>query len=149
MTRDDLDGVLAIEEETFSPPWSRASYESELESPVACYLVLEDEEILGYAGMWMILDEGHITTVAIAPKLRGDGYGKLLLHAIMTHAEHCGVKRMTLEVRRSNKAARSLYERSGFVATGERKGYYEGGEDAVIYWRGGDPNDHTGHGNIL
>lgn len=58
MTRDDLDGVLAIEEATFSPPWSRASYESELESPVACYLVLEDGEILGYAGMWMILDEG-------------------------------------------------------------------------------------------
>lgn len=145
MTKEDLDGVLAIESMTFFSPWSRASYESELEHPLACYLVLEDGEILGYAGMWIIMDEGHITTFAIAPKLRGDGYGKLMLHAMLTHAEHQGVKRMTLEVRKSNKAARALYESYGFIACGEREGYYEGGEDAVIYWRGGDANDHDGN----
>lgn len=127
--------ICAIEKEAFISPWSEKSFEGELNNTAAHYIVaLDGDKVIGYGGFWKILDEGHITNIAIAFDRRGQGIGKLLLEKMAEHAQGMGIERMTLEVRKSNAAAIHLYEKHGFVTLGERPKYYENGEDALIMW---------------
>lgn len=88
----------------------------------------------GYGGFWRILDEGHITNIAVAGALRGRGIGKAILKEMIKRAQALNIERMTLEVRVNNTAALKLYEKYGFVTLGTRPKYYENGEDALIMW---------------
>ena len=134
MTAADVDAVCAIEEATFARPWSRASIENELTNSCARYVVLRrGGETVGYAGMWLVIDEAHVTNVAIRKDLRGQGLGEKLMRALIQRAADSGMIWMTLEVRRSNAAAQGLYRKLGFVDVGWRKRYYEdNGEDALL-----------------
>ncbi|HKL10920.1 MAG TPA: ribosomal protein S18-alanine N-acetyltransferase [Clostridia bacterium] len=138
MTIEDLDRVMEIEKESFSVPWSRDSYESEISRNIlSLYLVMEGEgQIIGYCGMWFILDEAHITNIAVQKSSRGEGVGTRLVECLMEEAFKKGVRNLTLEVREGNIAARKLYEKMGFVVEGRRPGYYpDNHEDAIIMWK--------------
>ena len=135
MTREDLDAVTAIEEATFARPWSRESFRQELERNVAArYLVAETKgKVVGYAGAWVILDESHITNIAVLEDFRGRGIGKQLTEALLQYLSNLGACYATLEVRVSNERAQNLYKSLGFVSVGKRKRYYEdNGEDAFL-----------------
>ncbi|NLY90970.1 MAG: ribosomal protein S18-alanine N-acetyltransferase [Firmicutes bacterium] len=139
MTLDDLPEVLSIEDESFPIPWSRSSFLYELlENQRAYYCVAKaDGKVLGFIGMWIIFDEGHITNLAVAAAHRRLGVGRALLQHLVTEAKIRGLKYLTLEVRASNYAAQRLYEEFGFVKTGVRPGYYQDNqEDAYIMWKG-------------
>lgn len=134
MTLDDVDAVAAIEEQTFSTPWSKQSFYREVtDNACARYMVLrEDGVAVAYAGVWFVLDEGHITNIAVRPDRRGLGYGEKVTRAMIQLAADSGMSWMTLEVRRSNVAAQALYHKLGFIDVGYRKRYYENTEDALI-----------------
>lgn len=137
MGMEDLDEVMEIEGLSFQTPWSRKSFESEvLHNNLAHYFIIEyNEHAVGYGGFWFVIDEGHITNIAIHPICRGKGWGEKLVRFMIGYAYSLGVKRLTLEVRTLNKPAVSLYEKIGFVGHGVRKGYYQDtGEDALIMW---------------
>lgn len=135
MELKDLDTVAAIEAATFARPWSRNSFEQELTRNVAArYLVAELEgKVVGYAGAWIILDESHITNIAIEESCRGRGIGKQLTAGLMQYLSNLGAAYATLEVRVSNERAQNLYKGLGFVSVGKRKKYYEdNNEDAYL-----------------
>lgn len=137
MRRADLDRVMAIEQLSYQTPWSRGSFEREVsDNPTATYIVVErDGEVCGYAGMWVLLDEAHVTNIAVHPEYRRQGLGHGMLAELARRAEQLGVHQLTLEVRPSNHSAQSLYTKVGFVARGRRKRYYsDTGEDAIIMW---------------
>lgn len=137
MSTADLDEVMKIEETSFTSPWSLASFMHELlQNPRALYLVaIRGGRVVGYAGLWMIIDEGHITNIAVHPDHRRTGVAqKLIARLAETGCSH-GIKRFTLEVRVSNTPAQTLYDRIGFKPAGVRKGYYlDNHEDALIMW---------------
>lgn len=138
MGSQHLDGVLAIERSSFPTPWSRASFLNELytNNYAFYYVCLWENKVVGYAGMWIILDEAHITNIAVHPDFRRCGIGELLLDTLIKEAVKLGAERMTLEVRISNIPAQRLYEKKGFVRSGIRKGYYtDNREDAIIMWK--------------
>nr|WP_122011904.1 ribosomal protein S18-alanine N-acetyltransferase [Maliibacterium massiliense] len=137
MRAADLDAINALEQRCFSVPWSRHAFEQELENPAACYVVAHlAGRVVGYAGVWIIVDEGHITNVAVHPGFRAQGIGRALVAELIARAQARGAAAMTLEVRPSNTYARRLYEHFGFVGVGVRPGYYEDNhEDALIMWR--------------
>ncbi len=135
MTLADLDAVEAIEQATFAVPWSRESFRQELERNVAArYLVAETGgQVAGYAGAWVILDESHITNIAVAEEFRGRGIGRKLTEALLQYLSNLGAVYATLEVRVSNERAQNLYKSLGFVSVGKRKRYYEDNqEDAFL-----------------
>ena len=135
MRLKDVDTVAGIEQETFARPWSRESFRQELtRNAVARYLVAEENgEILGYAGAWVILDESHITNIAVREKARGRGIGKKLTAELLQILSNLGACYATLEVRVSNERAQNLYKGLGFVSVGKRKRYYEdNNEDAFL-----------------
>ncbi|MDQ0157721.1 ribosomal protein S18-alanine N-acetyltransferase [Robertmurraya andreesenii] len=137
MNEKDIDQILEIEHASFTTPWSRESFENELrKNQYAHYTVLEDEEgVFGYCGMWIIIDEAHITNIALLPKYRGKKLGEALLKKVMEIARGKGAKTMTLEVRISNDIAQSLYRKLGFQNGGIRKNYYtDDHEDALVMW---------------
>jgi ribosomal-protein-alanine N-acetyltransferase len=137
MMLEDLDRVMEIEAVSFSLPWSREAYEAELtKNHFAKYLVASlGGLVVGYAGMWVILDEAHITNIAIDPAFRGQKLGYGLMREMMAWSMAHGAERMTLEVRVSNLPAQKLYEKLGFQSHGIRKGYYtDNNEDALIMW---------------
>ena len=136
MTLADVDGVHAIEEATFPRPWTREDFVKEMtQNACARYLVAEQAgEIVGFAGAWIVLDEAHITNIAVTRTQRGQGIGKALTQGLLQYAANLGVVYATLEVRRSNTVAQGLYKGLGFVYVGLRKRYYEdNGEDAFIF----------------
>ncbi len=140
MKRADLESVIEIEKASFPTPWSRYAFLAELyENRRARYFVAREKargDIVGYVGTWLILDEAHITNIAVHPGFRRKGIGKKLMLAAIDYAESQGVGAVTLEVRASNIIAQSLYEKIGFVSVGIRPGYYhDDGEDALIMWR--------------
>lgn len=137
MQEQHLDGILDIEGVSFPTPWSRQSFEYEIEdNTFARYLVVvKGDQVVGYGGMWVILDEAHVTNIAIHPDHRQQGLGRQLLISMLAWAWQLGCQQMTLEVRESNAAARRLYEGLGFIQRGVRKGYYtDNKEDALVMW---------------
>lgn len=138
MTEEHLDGVIIIENLSFKIPWSRNSFTEELKTnKMAIYLVaVSDKKVIGYGGMWKIIDEGHITNIAVHPEFRRSGAGSRIIEKLLELCGLNGIKSLTLEVRNSNLPAQKLYEKYGFRAEGVRKGYYtDTGEDALIMWR--------------
>lgn len=134
----DVKGMAELDVLCFAAPWSEESFRQEVsENNLALYLAAEIEgELVGYAGIWAIIDEGHITNVAVHPNHRRRGIAKALMEVLIASCEEEGLVRQTLEVRPSNEAALRLYESYGFQEAGRRKGYYEdNGEDALIMWR--------------
>lgn len=139
MTLDDVEAVLDIENNSFATPWTRESFQREIkDNHLAAYLVIEyDGKIVGYGGMWFIVDEAHITNIAIDKDFRNKGLGSFLVKSMIEYAEELGIYRMTLEVRKSNKPAQGLYMKFGFKPCGRRPKYYkDNNEDAIIMWRG-------------
>lgn len=133
-----IDHVVEIEKASFPTPWSRQSFSYEvLNNSFARYIVaLNGERVVGYAGMWLILDEAHITNLAVHPDFRRKSVGRALMLEIMRLAFVSGVLRIMLEVRPSNMPARHLYSSLGFYEQGLRRRYYtDNGEDAIIMWR--------------
>lgn len=174
MRESDLPRVQAIERQSFSTPWSAATYLRELRSQDQCrYIVarssngppryVEPEllprrgwlasllpglfhtppplpspyDVVGYGGVWLTVDEGHITVIATAPEARGHGIGELVLNGLIDAARDLGANLLTLEVRVSNMIAQNLYLKYGFEARGTRRRYYtDNNEDALIMWTG-------------
>jgi ribosomal-protein-alanine N-acetyltransferase len=137
MTIDDIDQVLEVEHASFPTPWTRVAFENEiLNNRFATYYVAEaDDKVVGYSGVWVIIDEAHITNIAVLPDYRGLKLGETLLRQLVIHAKACHSKSMTLEVRVSNTVAMNLYEKIGFQRGGVRKGYYtDNHEDAYVMW---------------
>lgn len=133
----DLTRIEEVENLSFTTPWSRKAFYNELVlNQFAHYTVVTvDGVIAGYCGFWLILDEAHITNIAIHPDYRGRGLGRALLRYVMQLAQELGATSMILEVRVSNDIARGLYESLGFVRIGLRKGYYaDNKEDAILMW---------------
>lgn len=132
----DLDGVLAIEEASFNNPTTRAWYEAELARPEVCKVFVirtAEMRVAGFAAFWRVVDEMHINNLAIHPGLRQRGLGTRLLGDVMAAAARMGVRRATLEVRRSNLPAQRLYAGAGFQVVGVREGYYtQPVEDALV-----------------
>lgn len=134
----DVEGVLNVERNSFSTPWSRDSFISELMyNGNAFYLVAKlQDKVIGYVGTWIILDEAHITNVAVHSEYRRQHVGEKLLVTLIEEMKERHVTKMTLEVRVSNGGAQKLYEKLGFVSAGIRPGYYQSNaEDAVIMWK--------------
>jgi ribosomal-protein-alanine N-acetyltransferase len=150
MDLEHLPEVVAIEEVSFPTPWSIFSFTYEvLQNNFAYYIVaLDKRQVVGYAGMWVIMDEAHITNVAVHPQYRGTHVGLSLMEELMERAASMGVDRMTLEVRPSNIVARNLYEALGFTECGRRKGYYsDNNEDAIIMGKNGLVKQYSGRGS--
>ncbi len=144
----DLDGVLDVDELSFTRPWTRAMYESEfLNRDTSRMFVLRTagRPVAGYCAAWFVLDEIHINNIAVRPELRGRGLGSALLAHVLEEGRAAGASRATLEVRRSNDEARRLYERFGFRVAGVRRDYYtDPTEDALVLWRDESGLDRLG-----
>lgn len=153
MTLEDIDQVLEIEALSFKTPWLRASFENELlMNNLARYMVcIVDDDgtshrdgtiashrngtIAGYIGCWHIVDEGHITNIAVHPNFRRHGIGKALIEELMGYARSQKIESLTLEVRVTNEPAIKLYQHYGFKSAGVRPKYYQDtNEDALIMW---------------
>lgn len=131
----DIPSLVEIENLCFTMPWSRESFVRELhENACARYLVGEaGGRVIAYAGVWLVIDEGHITNIAVHPDFRRRGIGEIMTRAIMRLCVDNGCSWLTLEARRSNTAAIELYRKLGFEGVGYRKKYYEDNqEDALI-----------------
>lgn len=135
----DLDGILVVERESFTNPWTRAMYTWELQNPEVChiYVVRTPEcRVAGFCAFWLVVDEVHVNNVALLPAYRGQGLGTALMRRVLTEARRLGALRATLEVRASNGGARRFYEAMGFAVTAVRPRYYTNpAEDALILWR--------------
>lgn len=138
MLEKDIDSVVEIEKEAFTTPWTKEAFFSEInENKLAVYLVAEvDEKVVAYGGMWLIINEGHITNIAVKEEYKGRGIGNEIVEGLINYCAFMGIDDMTLEVRASNKVAINLYEKYGFFNYGLRPNYYaDDGEDAIIMWR--------------
>lgn len=137
MKSNDVDQVYEIEKRSFSSPWKKESFYHELHHNMyAHYLVLEvEEQIIGYCGIWIVLDDAQITNIAVLPEYRGRRYGEEILKAAMKLCLMKKAAQLSLEVRVSNHIAQSLYRKLGFQPGGIRKNYYtDNGEDALLMW---------------
>lgn len=137
MKDEHLKDVLEVSNLSLKESWSEDAFKKELSNPLAKYIVaLDNNKAVGFAGVWTIVDEGHITNIAVHPDYRGKGIGTSLVKELITHCNNYGIKAFTLEVRASNKIAQSLYSSLGFKEEGVRKKYYrDNGEDAIIMWK--------------
>lgn len=140
-TDADVDAIVALEAESFTNPWSRDTLVWELRnSDVTRVYVLrdDDERVAAFCVCWVIFDELHINTLAVAPGARRQGLGSVLMRSAMADAARGGATRATLEVRASNAAALGLYQRLGFTIAARRPGYYsKPDEDGLILWKEG------------
>jgi ribosomal-protein-alanine N-acetyltransferase len=134
LCRDHIERLLVLEQESYRDPWTPGMFFQELTTGSSHFFVVQrDEEIIGYGGFWMLLDEAHITKITIAEPFRKQGLGSELLDFLIGRARVLGAKAVRLEVRTSNEAARRLYYGHGFEDVGVRKGYYaRSGEDALV-----------------
>jgi len=143
MEESDLDEVAAIERASFPLPWSRNLFLRDLkENKIAFFLAVRDRgELVAYGGFWLLQEEINIVNVAVHPDHRKKGFGRLVLDALLKEGQKQGATIATLEVRESNKAARTLYERLGFIQIAIRKKYYsDNREDALVMWLNPIPN---------
>jgi ribosomal-protein-alanine N-acetyltransferase len=137
MRLDDIAQVCVIEQEAFTTPWTAGAFHNELtNNQFAHYMIMEcDGQVVGYAGMWLIMDEAHVTNIAVRDRYRGRKLGERLVKELKRTASFLGAIRMTLEVRASNYIAQNLYEKMNFRSVGVRRGYYtDNREDAIIMW---------------
>lgn len=137
LLRDHIDDIYKIETESFSLPWSKNQLYDELENQNSIYIVaLINNEVVGYMGMWHIIDEGNITNIAVTPNRRQEGIAQKLLSHMENLAINKQIKAITLEVREGNTMAKNLYKKNGFLEEGKRKNYYKKPlEDAIIMWK--------------
>lgn len=138
MTAEDIENVVQIEAEVYGEHhWSKSSFYDEMQNNLAKYYVAKtcDGELVGYAGTWHIIDEGHITTIAVKKSHHRQHIGEAIIIKILEDCYSAGIKYLTLEVRVSNTPAINLYTKYGFSSLGTRKGYYQdNNEDALIMW---------------
>lgn len=137
MTIEDVPKVHEIELATFPSPWTLDSFYYEMEqNQFSHYLVAEvDGEIIGFCGLWLVIDAAQITNVAVLEKMRGRKIGQALMLEAMRIAKESGMEVMSLEVRVSNEVAQNLYRKLKFKDGGIRKGYYaDNNEDALVMW---------------
>ncbi len=136
MRAEDIPEMMEIERMCFRTPWHENAFYNELHHQPACYLVAKvGGRVAGYAGMWVIMDEAHITTLAVHPHHRRHHIGERLLLGLLECAIARRARHATLEVRETNVAAQRLYTKYGFYTVAIRKGYYaDTGEDALIMW---------------
>ncbi|MDF0728723.1 ribosomal protein S18-alanine N-acetyltransferase [Cytobacillus sp. S13-E01] len=137
MTIHDIEQILVIENSSFATPWSREAFYNEIVyNQFANYIVMLDGvKVIGYCGMWHVIDETHITNIAVLPEYRGKKLGEALLLKAMEVSKRLGAVSMTLEVRVSNVVAQALYKKLGFQPGGIRKRYYTDNlEDALVMW---------------
>ncbi|MDR7869416.1 MAG: ribosomal protein S18-alanine N-acetyltransferase [Tissierellaceae bacterium] len=138
IVEDDIDQIVEIEKECFPTPWSKDAFLTEVrENKLAKYVVVEiDGKVVGYGGMWLILNEGHITNIAVKNEYRGLGIGNRIMESLIYYCTSKNIQSMTLEVRKSNIVAQNLYKKYKFVEYGVRPRYYaDNNEDAIIMWR--------------
>ncbi|MGL4789834.1 MAG: ribosomal protein S18-alanine N-acetyltransferase [Anaerotignaceae bacterium] len=138
MTMESVDDVVKVEEACFHIPWTKADFVKEVsENKMAIYrIAVVDGKVVGYAGMWHVVTEGHITNVAVHPDYRRQGVGEALIEEFIKVAEELEMIGITLEVKISNMGAQKLYTKFGFKPEGFRKNYYKDtNEDAVIMWK--------------
>ena len=137
MEMNDLEDVLEVETASFTNPWPKEIFYQELVyNQYGHYFVAEvEEQIIGYVGLWIVLDDAQITNIAILPKYRGYSYGEKLFAYACQQAQSRGVRRLSLEVRASNTVAQRMYRKFGLVPGGIRKKYYtDNHEDAIVMW---------------
>lgn len=133
MTSGQLDDVYIIETECFSHPWSKQSLEEELNNETSLFLVAKEEnEVIGYIGMSIVIDEGYIFNVAVRESYRNKGVATALINELVTYGKKNNFSFITLEVRESNLPAISLYSKFGFIKAGERKDYYSNPKENAI-----------------
>jgi ribosomal-protein-alanine N-acetyltransferase len=132
-----LAAILEIEKLSNSSPWSEKSFRNELDHPHGIFLVaMLDGQVAGYGGVWLVIDEAHITTVAVAPEHRRKGIGQAIMKGLLERAAERGATCSTLEVRAGNAEAIAMYERLGYAKSAVRKRYYpDNREDALVMWR--------------
>jgi ribosomal-protein-alanine N-acetyltransferase len=139
LTTNDLSAILELDQACFGGLWTMEGYQRELDSPnselLGLFSPLSDIKLVGMGCFWSILDEAHITILGVHPQYHRQGLGQALLYALLKTACDRGLERATLEVRASNVAAISLYQKFGFKTAGRRRRYYkDNGEDALILW---------------
>lgn len=135
MQKSDLDAVMTIEPTIYSHPWTRGNFADSLASGHSCWVMLENGALVGYALMYLVLDEAHLLNLSVAKAEQGRGLGRMLLAHMMAKAKGYGANNMFLEVRPSNKNAIALYEKVGFNEMAVRRNYYpatSGREDAIL-----------------
>jgi ribosomal-protein-alanine N-acetyltransferase len=136
---EELDGVLAVEHVSFTNPWTREMYVADLKNEGVSFVYLARDEarrIIGFCSFWRVFEELHINNVAVLPEHRRSGVARRMLTAVLADGARAGARRALLEVRRSNVAARQLYEELGFSVAGVRRDYYSHPvEDALVLWR--------------
>ena len=137
MKASNLNDVLNVSSLSLKESWSRESLEKELSNPLAKYMVAEvNNKVVGFAGLWAICNEGHITNIAVHPNYRGQGIGSKLVESLIENSSSWYINSLTLGVRASNKIAQNLYKKYGFKEEGMRKHYYQdNNEDAIIMWK--------------
>mgnify|MGYP005847783071 CR=1 FL=1 len=148
LTEADLGPILALDHLCFGGLWTEDGYRRELDSPNSILLGIEDceppqeppQSLLALGCLWAIVDEAHLTIVAVHPQQRRRGLGQLILWGLLRAACDRQLARATLEVNAKNRAARSLYEQFGFQEAGRRRRYYANGDDALILWLSGLQN---------
>jgi ribosomal-protein-alanine N-acetyltransferase len=141
LTAEDLSAILELDQACFGGLWTLEAYQRELDSPnsdlIGLFSSVFPLQLLGMGCFWSILDEAHITIMAVHPQYQRQGLGQALLYSLLKTACTKGLERATLEVRASNLAAISLYQKFGFKTAGQRRRYYQdNGEDALILWLG-------------
>ncbi len=136
--QEHIEDIVNVEKLSFKIPWSKQSIIDEFVNNEAAiyYCALAGGRAVGYVGMWQVLDEGHITNIAVHPEFRQSGLGSALMEALLEEAGRRGLTALTLEVRKSNHSAQGLYRKYGFSDGGMRKRYYaDNNEDAIIMWK--------------
>ncbi|MBW4509901.1 MAG: ribosomal protein S18-alanine N-acetyltransferase [Scytonematopsis contorta HA4267-MV1] len=142
LTSDDLSSVLEIDKACFGGLWTLSGYQREIDSPnsdlIGMFSTQPAAKLLGIGCFWSILEEAHITLVAVHPQYQRQGFGQVLVYSLLVTAMRRGLERATLEVRASNQTAISLYQKFGFKTAGRRRRYYQDNdEDALILWLSG------------
>jgi len=137
MREEHIDQVYQIEQDSFSISWTRDDFENELRNNITIYIVaLDEREVIGFAGLWHVVNEGHIVNLAVKEERRRQGVGALLIERFIEIALEKEMIGLTLEVRMANAAGQRLYHKFGFKAEGLRRRYYaDTGEDAIIMWK--------------
>ena len=138
MESRDVLGVFKVDQACFSHNWTQDSYQAETKNILSNYIVAEaDGEIIGFGGFWQVIDEAHITNIAVMADYRQTGVGQNIINAMLAQALAKGCVAVTLEVRGDNQPAINFYLKNQFTREGRRKDYYGLGMDAIIMWRYG------------